>query len=244
MNSWKFSVFQGYLASAGKMFWTKLTAMYRLSPFQADHFHAASLIRDYPFPSLVSIDESGLPFITRLPLHLELGAQDVSGQQPFTLLGHVARGNPHWRYSKARPQAIVTFLGPHAYLSPQVYPDLAQVSTWNYLAVHCIVQATLIKEAAVKDMLLQKLIADHEPDYANRWRRQDPEYAQKMLAGIVAFELQVTNFQCKLKVNQHRPEAFSATQSMYANGSDDEQALARWMKRIGLSGTPKTLRGS
>ena len=93
-------------------------------------------------------------------------------------------------------------------------------------------------------MLLQKLIADHEPDYANRWRRQDTEYAQKMLAGIVAFELQVTNLQCKLKVNQHRPEAFSATQSMYANGSDDEQALARWMKRIGLSGTPKTLRGS
>lgn len=28
--------------------------------------------------------------------------------------------------------------------SPAVYPDLARVPSWNYLAVHCRVQATLI----------------------------------------------------------------------------------------------------
>lgn len=195
-------------------------------------------MRDHPLASLVSVDESGLPFITHLPLHLELGAPDATGTLAFTLLGHVARGNPHWRYLQARPQAVVTFLGPHAYLSPQVYPDLARVPTWNYLAVHCTVHASLVEEAAAKNRLVQKLIGDHEPDYAHQWRQQEPGYAQQMLAGIVGFELQVTNLQCKLKLNQHRPEAFSATRSMYAKGGDGEQELARWMERIGMKDTP------
>jgi len=215
--------------------------MYLPAQFQGDRAQAAALIHDPPFVSLVSIDESGLPFITHLPLHLELGSPDVTGQQPFILFGHVAWGNPHWRYLQVRPQAVVTFLGPHAYLSPQVYPDLARVPTWNYLAVHCTVQATLVEGAEAKNRLLHKLIADQEPDYAKQWHQQDTGFAQSMLAGMVGFELQVTHLQCKLKVNQHRPEAFSATQSMYATGSDDEQALARWMERIAMKDTPEIL---
>ena len=196
-------------------------------------------MRAYPFASLVSNDESGLPFITHMPLYLELAAPGASVQQPIRLLGHVARGNPHWRYLQARPQAVVTFLGPHAYLSPRVYPDLTRVPTWNYLAVHCTVNALLVEEASAKNSLLQKLIADHEPDYVHQWHQQGSSYVQQMLAGIVGFELQVTDLQCKLKINQHRPEAFSATQSMYAKGSDDEQELARWMERIGMKDTPE-----
>jgi transcriptional regulator len=126
----------------------------------------------------------------------------------------------------------VTFLGPHAYLSPKVYPDLARVPTWNYLAVHCTVQATLIEDPVDKDALLKKLIGDHEPPYADQWRGLGGDFAHKMLAGIVAFELQVTDLQCKLKLNQHRPEARAAMQAMYSVGSPDEQALAVWMDRL------------
>lgn len=215
--------------------------MYLPAQFQGDRAQAAALIHDHPFASLVSIDESGLPFITHLPLHLELGVPDATGHQPFILFGHMAKGNPHWRYLQARPQAVVTFLGPHAYLSPQVYPDLARVPTWNYLAVHCTVQATLVEGSEAKNRLLHKLIADLEPDYLKQWHQQDTGFTQNMLAGIVGFELQVTHLQCKLKVNQHRSEAFTAMQSMYAAGSDDEQALARWMERIAAKNTPEIL---
>ena len=205
--------------------------MYLPSHFEGDRSHAAALIRQHPFASLISVDESGLPFITHLPLHLEM-ADDPAGQQAFTLLGHVARGNPHWHYLRDRAQAVVTFLGPHAYLSPKVYLDLARVPTWNYLAVHCTVHATLLEDATVKDSLLKKLIGDHEPAYAEQWRGMDDAYARKMLAGIVAFELQVTGLQCKLKLNQHRSEAVLATQAIYENGNDAEQDLGRWMKHI------------
>ena len=53
---------------------------------------------------------------------------------------------------------------------------------------------------------------------------------------IVAFRLTVTELQCKLKLNQHRPEAHSAMRSGYAKGNEQERALGFWMDRLGLSG--------
>lgn len=206
--------------------------MYLPPQFKSDErAHALALMRSYPFASLISTDDEGLPYVTHLPLH----AEEENGG-PGLLLGHVARPNPHWRHLKARPQAVVTFLGPHAYMSPRVYPDLARVPTWNYLAVHCTVQARLIEDAGAKDGLLKKLIGDHEPAYAQQWRELGEDFAHKMLAGLVAFELRVTGLQCKLKLNQHRPEAHSAMKAAYAAGSADERELAFWMERLGLHG--------
>ncbi|MBX9870387.1 MAG: FMN-binding negative transcriptional regulator [Burkholderiaceae bacterium] len=204
--------------------------MYLPPQFQAkDSVHALALMREHPFASMISNDDAGLPYVTHLPLHV----QEEGG---LVLLGHVARPNPHWRYLQARPQALVTFLGPHAYMSPKVYPDLFRVPTWNYLAVHCTVQVTLVEEPAAKDALLKKLIGDHEPPYAEQWRGLGEAFAHKMLAGIVAFELRVTELQCKLKLNQHRPEAHAAMKAAYAAGDEDAQALAAWMDKLGLHG--------
>ena len=205
--------------------------MYLPPQFKAkDEAHARALMREHPFASLISTDETGLPYVTHLPLHLQ------EEGEALVLLGHVAKPNPHWRYLQARPQALVTFLGPHAYMSPKVYPDLARVPTWNYLAVHCTVQATLVEEPVAKDALLKKLIGDHEPAYAAQWRGLGEEFAHKMLAGIVAFELRVTDLQCKLKLNQHRPEAHAAMKAAYAAGGEDARALAAWMDKLGLHG--------
>lgn len=206
--------------------------MYLPPQFNAkDRSQALRLMHDHPFASLISVDEAGLPFVSHIPLHIE-----ERGEQ-LVLLGHCAKPNPHWRYLSARPQALVTFMGPQAYLSPQVYPDLVRVPTWNYLAVHCTVQASLIEDAQGKDQLLKKLIGDHEPTYATQWRSLEPDFQQKMLSGIVAFELLVTDLQCKLKLNQHRPESHAKLHEMYAAGNDDERALADWMNILGLMGS-------
>ena len=191
--------------------------------------HAIALMRAYPFASLISVDDAGLPFVSHIPLHLE------ERDSQMVLLGHVAKASPHWRYLQTRPQALVTFIGPQAYLSPRVYPDLARVPTWNYLAVHCTVQTTLIEDASEKDRLLKKIIADHEPAYAAQWRGLDQEFTQKMLSAIVGFELHVLDLQCKLKLNQHRPESYAAMQAQYASGNDNERALALWMERLGIA---------
>jgi transcriptional regulator len=205
--------------------------MYEPPQFKSsDRAVAARLMRENAFASLISNDDSGLPFVTHLPLHLE----DRDGT--FFLLGHCAKPNPHWRFLQSRPRALVTFMGPHAYQSPKVYPDRARVPSWNYVAVHCTVQATPIEEPAAKDALLKKLIGDHEPAYAEQWRSLGEEFALKMMAGIAAFELEVVEVQCKIKLNQHRPESHAALRAGYEQGNADERELAKWMASLGLGG--------
>lgn len=191
---------------------------------------ALELMRTHPFASLISTDDEGLPFVTHLPLHL---LEEAGG---LRLLGHCAKPNPHGRYLRDRPRAVVTFLGPHAYMTPRVYPDLVRVPTWNYLAVHATVEATLREDFDDKDRLLKHLIHDHDPAYAEQWRGLAQDYQHKMMQGITAFELRVTHLQCKVKVNQHRPEAHAGMLAAYEAGNADERALAGWMRRLGLAG--------
>jgi transcriptional regulator len=203
--------------------------MYMPPQFDAkDPAIAAELIRGFPFATLVSTDDDGFPFVTHLPLHL-----DVRGEQ-FTLWGHCAKPNPHWRYLQARPKALAVFNGPHGYQSPKIYADLQRVPSWNYLAVHCTVEARLVEDSAAKDTLLKKLIGDHEPPYAEQWKGLGEDYQHKMMAGIVGFELRVTSWQCKIKLNQHRPESHTALKAAYASGNADERMLAQWMDRLQL----------
>ena len=193
-----------------------------------DRALAARIIREHAFASLISNDDEGSPYVTPLPLHL------VEEGEDWKLLGHVAKPNPHWKYLAARPQAVVTFMGPQAYMSPKVYPDLARVPTWNYLAVHCKVTAQLVEEPDAKDRILKTLIGDHEPPYKQQWIDLGQEYQHKMLAGIVAFELKIDALECKIKLNQHRKEALAAMHEIYAQGSESERALAAWMRDLGL----------
>ncbi len=204
--------------------------MYLPPQFAAkDSAIAHALIRANPLASLISVDDKGLPFVTPLPLHLLVETGET------LLLGHCAKPNPHWRYLAARPTAVVTFMGPHAYMTPRVYPDLARVPTWNYLMVNCTVEARIVESFDDKDRLLKHLIAEHDPAYADQWRGLDEQYQHKMMGGIVAFELRVLSMQCKVKLNQHRPEARAAMHAQYSHGNDNERELAEWMDKLDKS---------
>ena len=130
---------------------------------------------------------------------------------------------------------MVTFLGPHAYQSPKIYPDLARVPSWNYLAVHCTVSATLVDDPPAKDRLLKKLIGDHEPPYARavarpgRGRSRTRCWRASWRSSCKSWTLQ-----CKLKLNQHRPESHAALKAGYAQGNEQERELARWMDNLGI----------
>ena len=205
--------------------------MYQPPQFRSnDATLAAELMRRHPFATLVSTDDQGFPFVTHLPLHLE----ERDGR--FVLLGHCAKPNPHWRHLQAWPQGLALFMGPHAYQSPTIYPDLQRVPSWNYLTVQCKVRAHLVDSAEAKEALLKQLIADHEPAYLRQWQELPQDYTGKMLVGIVGLELEVLEWACKLKVNQHRPESHARMRETYAAGNEDERELAQWMQRLGLGG--------
>ncbi|MEY3886862.1 MAG: Protease synthase and sporulation protein 2 [Pseudomonadota bacterium] len=201
-------------------------------PKQFNHpEHARTIIRENPFASLVSNDEDGFPFVSHIPVKLIPHATDAQQDQ---LLGHVARGNPHASFIAKRPKVLLTFMGPQAYMSPSVYPDLIRVPTWSYVAVHVKASLRILEGEEAKDAILKQLIADHEPPYAQQWRGLPESYTQPMLNAIVAFEMQVQDIQTKVKLNQHRPESHAAMHAAYESGGESEKALALWMRRLGM----------
>jgi transcriptional regulator len=195
---------------------------------QHDLAMTLEVMREHSFALMVSNDDAGVPFATHLPLIVAEEGGKVM------IEGHVAKPNPHWRYLQARPEVLLVFQGPHAYMSPKVYPDLERVPTWNYLAVHAYGEATLIEDEAGKDALLKRLIAIHEPGFAEQWRGLGHDFQSKMLAGITAFKIAVNKLEPKFKLNQHRPVAHAAMKASYAQGTPNEQALAAWMTRLGI----------
>lgn len=204
-------------------------------PKQFDHpAHARSIIRENPFASLISNDDDGFPFVTHLPIKLQPNANATDDASSDLLLGHVARGNPHAKYLSQRPEVLLTFMGPHAYMSPAVYPDLVRVPTWSYLAVHVKAVVRILEGEEAKDAILKQLISDHEPAYAHQWRQLPTTYTEPMLNAIVAFEMTILNLQTKVKLNQHRPESHAAMHAAYESGNQAEKNLALWMRRLGM----------
>lgn len=208
--------------------------MYIPTQFKSDDVAAAiELMRKHSFATLICNDDDGQPFVTYLPLHVDEGER---GGKPWPALrGHVARANPHWKYLRDRGTALVSYLGPHAYMSPTVYPDRMRVPTWNYLAVQCRVRVRLLSERTEMDEMLDKLIEDNEPSYLAQWRSLSEDYHSRMMAMIVGFELEVTELQCKLKLNQHRPESHAALRRAFAAGSEAERELLGWMDRLKMT---------
>jgi transcriptional regulator len=203
--------------------------MYIPKHFEApDHASTIEVMRGYPFAMLISTDAHGSPMATPLPV----AVSDSSGET--TLHFHVARANPHAKLLSANARTMVAFSGPHAYMSPSVYPDLKRVPTWNYIAVHAYGELTEVLGDPAKDDFLKFLIGIHEPTYADQWRALDAKYQTMMMSAICAFQLRVTRLESKFKINQHRTEAHASMKAIYATGNPDEQALGVWMERLGL----------
>jgi len=208
---------------------------------------AQRIMREHPLASIVSVGDDGFPVLSHIPMHWQATSlwsddpQEASASDSATIspvhgffLGHCARANPHAQLLATQAEALVSFMGPQAYMSPAVYADKERVPTWSYLAVQARVRTRIIDPHTDRDRLLKCLIADHEPAYAKQWRGLPETYTVAMLNGIVAFEMQITDLQCAVKLNQHRPYAHETMHAAYAAGPPNAQALAQWMKDLGL----------
>ena len=194
--------------------------------------HARTIVQENPLAQLISLDDAGFPFVSHLPVKLQAHTQNA---ELDLLLGHLAKMNPHASYLKQRPDVLLTFMGPQAYMTPKVYPDLVRVPTWSYVAVHIKAVVRILEGEEATDALLKQLISDHEPIYAKQWQGLPESYTVPMLNGIVAFEMKPISVQCKIKLNQHRPESHEALYAQYAAGSESEKSLAMWMRRLGMA---------
>jgi transcriptional regulator len=192
---------------------------------EADLDALQAFIREYPFATLVSAADAG-PFVSHVPLYLD--------EEGRSLVGHVARGNGHWRLTGAKSTAI--FLGPHAYISSSWYAARDVVPTWNYAAVH--VSGTLaVLDAAETRRVLARMISEHEPDPAAFDANLGEAARAGLEKGIVGIALRIGAWEGKFKLSQNKDAETRArlADRLEETGSENALRIARWMRGGGPS---------
>ena len=185
-----------------------------------------TFIREYSFATLITQHE-GVPFATHLPFIL-----DAERGSNGALLAHMARANSQQHDFSSVQEVLVIFQGPHAYISPSWYEVELSVPTWNYAVVHAYGIPRLIEDGEELYQLLKTLIETHEAQFEKQWAFQLPDdYLQKMMRGIVGFEIEITRLEGKFKMSQNRTESERETVIAALQESSDTQSVAELMIR-------------
>ncbi|MGH7210350.1 MAG: FMN-binding negative transcriptional regulator, partial [Acetobacteraceae bacterium] len=153
---------------------------------------------------------------------------------PFgTLIGHMARGNPHWRTAAPGGESLAIFLGAYAYVSPGWYPTKREtgkvVPTWNYVAIHAYGPIRFFDDPTRLLEVVTRLTERHENPRAAPWAVADApaDFIATMLRGIIGFEIPIALLQGKWKMSQNRPRVDRAgvIAGLTEDGREDVAAL-------------------
>ncbi len=183
-----------------------------LAVYVPDHFkeHRIDLlheaIRSAGLATLVSMTADGL-FASHAPLMLN------PEPAPYgTLIGHLARANPHARAADTTVETLVIFHGLDGYVTPSYYAAKREhgkvVPTWNYAAIHAYGTLEVFDDPTRLLDVVTRLTQLQEAPRAQPWAVSDApaDFVQGMLRGIIGFALPITRLEGKLKMSQNRPE--------------------------------------
>jgi transcriptional regulator len=116
---------------------------------------------------------------------------------------HMAKANAQWK-EFFDDEVLVVFSGPHAYVSPRWYVEQERVPTWNYAAVHAYGMPKVIADARLKYENQRRLVAALDPQWLPTFDALRKEYVERMLDGIVNFQIRVTRLETRWKLSQNR----------------------------------------
>ena len=202
-------------------------SLYRPAAFaSSDQAAIARLIDEHPFATLITTGP-GEPQVSHVPL-----LHEPEPAPRGSLVGHVARANPHWRHIE-QGASLAIFHGPHAYVSPSWYAEPAKhVPTWNYAVVHVHGRAELMTDRLATLAVLQRLIGRFEGGRNEPWRLQlEGARLDAMVGAIVAFRIPIERVEAKLKLSQNRDDIDRrrVASALRAEGFADATAVAAWM---------------
>jgi transcriptional regulator len=186
-----------------------------------------AFVEAHSFGLLVST-LGGEPFATHLPFLLERGAGPHG-----TLVGHVARANPHWQALDGSP-ALAVFSGPHAYISPTWYEAEPAVPTWNYVAVHAAGRAERVEDRDALLDIVRRSVELYESGMPRPWRLDaGSTFVDRLLGQIVGFRLRIEKLEGKWKLNQNHPPERRAkvARALEAAGGADAAAVAALVRQ-------------
>lgn len=183
---------------------------------------------------LVTVDASGEPGSTLVPVLWDRSGTDVEAGRYGRLLAHVARMNPQWDGVVDGQRCLAIVHGPQAYVSPSWYAAKAEhgrvVPTWNYSAVHISGTVELVDDAEELRDLVGWLTDRHEAQRPDPWSVDDAPatYVAGQLKAIRGVVVHVDAVEAKAKLSQNRSLADRAgvVAGLLAEGSGSEVADA------------------
>src|SRR5260221_8488948 len=155
---------------------------------ESDRKKLIDFMHDHPFVTLIGSDGNRIE-LTQVPVLMEEKAEGLF------MYGHIARKSDHHYAMEQNPDVLALFTGPHTYVSGTWYAgNPHQASTWNYISVHARGKIRFLNEEALIE-LLKKLSLHFEKGNTNSSTIYDnlpPDYKEKLIRAIIAFELEVT----------------------------------------------------
>lgn len=160
---------------------------------------------------------------------------ETDGSDDLTVIGHVGRPDD-LIHGLGERELLVVFQGPHGYISPGWYGDVAAVPTWNYTAVHLSGVPEILSDEE-NLVSLDRLVERYEsrmPEPRLMWERPNDEaFVRRLAAGTIGFRLRPTRVVAKRKLSQNRPAETVETiiAALEQDGPYANAALAVEMRR-------------
>lgn len=194
----------------------------------ADVAELRLLIQRNPWVTLVSSRPEGL-VASHYAVVLDPERDDL------TILGHVGKPDD-LIHALGEQELLVVVQGPHGYISPGWYGDVAAVPTWNFISAHLAGVPELLS-AEENLRVLEHLVAHFEermPDPRLMWAPpNNPSYIDRLERGTVGFRLTPARVVAKRKLSQNKPAEVVETviAELNADGPFANPALAAEMRR-------------
>jgi transcriptional regulator len=202
-----------------------------------DSVAAHDLIARYGRAAIVNCGSDGLRATYGFCL-LDRPGREGEDLDSFTVVGHIARGDPQAKDLEAGAPTLLLFEAPHGYVSASWYaPDLNEVpSTWDYTAVHLYGTPTVLEGDEGFDVV-RRTLEHHESgiDEGTRFRLDGErlEFARQLYPGTLPFRLTPSRIEAKVKLNQDYPASVveRVIGHLEAAGPYQNVALAADMQR-------------
>ena len=195
-----------------------------------DREEIISFMKQFSFATIITANNN-FPIATHLPFIVTSRGDDV------ILTSHFAKANPQWK-DLENCKVLVIFSEPHAYISPGNYNTLLNVPTWNYVSIHAYGQGKLITVVNEVYDVLEATINNYETAYLQQWNSLPEDFKVKMIKGIVAFEIVVTDLQAKKKLSQNKTaqEKQKIIETLSKSTNTNERLIADFMLKNTVEG--------
>lgn len=205
--------------------------MYNLAYFkEKDEEEVKQFIRNHPFAFLSGCDAENRPIATQVPVFID----EKNGK--LFLTGHIMKNSDHHKAFLQNPNALAVFTGPHTYVSATWYDDPSQASTWNYISVHAKGIIRFGDEVALIN-ILKRLTLHYEnnnPGSSTVFDNLPEEYRNRLMKGIIPFEMEVIEMDNVFKLSQNRNEKTyrNIIEKLEQQGGDGKFIAEEMRKRI------------